>query len=416
MNRREFLSAWSAVGVGIASGCIGTGDEATSSERSTKKTVEEIKAEGIALELRDTHVEQETVKYADEFTISATIANVGSEPVRAHSLARAPEFEVNYVESDRSFDRNSQSDAGDIQPESGDVITITLGPFDAAITGSWGVEAGRYIEFVEEGAEATFEIQPQRPSIGQSVPLLRGASMTVDDFHLFETMFAEYNPRERSNTSPAVRLETPPDGQLFAVAEVTVTNEGLDYLTVSDTPRQFQLGPFHFSLRPTESYEFADGVDPNHARLPGKRFESISLSEGESQTAWLLGTIDIDRRDELQLAYDKRTNAGPPEAIFDNETVSYPSFEFVRGIASNDWGDGSERVGAVVKNVGDSAGTFKGIVQYEGPETGTFLNPLRGNELERTIAAGETAEVTVQYDRRKGDRYRIQPFDVTIGG
>jgi len=421
MKRRTFLGAWSAIGLGSMSGCIGGGDETATSPsgnspnggESTQETIEEIKTEEPALELRDTHIEQETVEYGDEFTISATLANVGRKPIRANNLNSAPEFAVNYAESDRVFDKNSQRDAGDIELDSNTITTITLGPFDAAVSGTWNVEAGRYIDFIREGAETTFDVQPRRLSTGQSVPLLHGVSMTVERIHLLDSFFAEYVPR-RADLSNAVGLETAPEGTLFVVPELRIRNDGLDFLDVGSIPQEYRLGTSQFTVAPADPYHPSEQTDQRGFRLPGKPLKEASLNRGETGTARLLRTVDIAQWDELVLEFDKWENTGPPEARVEISDSAYPVFELVEFVSPDRWEDRPQRFGAVVENVGTAPGTFRGIVQYQGFDTEAFVDPRLGNELERVVKPGETVEVTTEYDLESGVRYRLQPFDETI--
>ena len=422
MKRRTFLGAWSAISLGTVNGCTSSGPETVPSSpenstdgESTQEMIEEIKAEEAALELRETNVDQDLLEYGDEFTISATLANVGSEPIRATNLNSAPEFAVTYADSDRSFNKRSQSDAGEIELGSGEITTITLGAFDAAVAGAWKLEAGRHIEFVRDGAETTFEIPPRQPSTGQSVPLLQGVSMTVERFHLLESFFTEYVPQQ-SDRSMAVGLETAPAGQLFVVPELTIVNEGQDHLDVGSMPREYRLGTSQFTVTPADSYHTSGRTDRPRSgfRLPGDQLEAISLDRGESGTAWLLGTVNREQRDELAVEFDKWENTGPPEARVEIPDPAYPDFELVEFVSPDRWEDRPQRFGAVVENVGTAPGTFQGIVQYQGFDTEAFVGPTSGNELEAEIEPGETVEVTTEYDLESGVRYRLQPFDETI--
>ena len=422
MKRRTFLGAWSAIGLGIGSGCTGSGPETVPSSpenstdgESTQEMIEEIKAEEAALELRETNVDQELVEYGDEFTVSATLANVGRDPIRANNLNSAPEFAATYAESGQLFDNRSQSDAGDIELDSGETTTIRLGPFDAAVAGAWTVEAGRHIEFVRDGAETTFEIAPRRLSVGHSVPLLRGVSMTVDRFHLLESFFAEYVPQQ-SDRSIAVGLETAPEGQLFVVTELTIANEGQDFIDAGPVAQAHRLSTSQFTVSPADSHRSSEQIDRSRRgfRLPGEPLEAISLDRGETATAWLLGTVDIAQRDELTVEFDKWQNTGPPEARVNISEPAYPEFKLVEFISPDRWEDRPQRFGAIVENVGTAPGTFQGIVQYQGFDTEAFVDPSPGNELEAEIEPGETVEVTTEYDLESGVRYRVQPFDETI--
>jgi hypothetical protein len=375
--------------------------------------IEEIKTEEAAIELREINVDQELVEYGDEFTISATLANVGSEPIRANNINSAPEFTVIYAESDRVFAKNSQSDAGDIELESGESTTITLGPFDAAVTGTWNVEAGRHIEFIQEGVETTFEIPSRRISTGQSVPLLQGVSMTVERFHLLDSFFVEYVPR-RSDLPKAMRVETAPEGKLFVVPEIKITNDGQDFLDVGSIPQEYRLGTSQFTMAPADPYHPSEQADRRGFQLPGEAFEEISLDRGETETAWLLGTVDIAQRDELVLEFDKWENTGAPEARVEISDSAYPAFELIEFVSPDQWENRPQRFGAVVENVGTAPGTFRGIVQYQGFDTEAPVDPAPGNELEAVVEPGETVEITTEYDLESGVQYRLQPFDETI--
>ena len=65
-----------------------------------------------------------------------------------------------------------------------------------------------------------------------------------------------------------------------------------------------------------------------------------------------------------------------------------------------------------VKNVGDVAGEFHGVIQYNEGGEEYLLNPPRGYELRETIDAGKEATITVTYDHELGTRYRLLPFNV----
>lgn len=426
MRRRDVLRACGIVGLSVAGGCVGenpaapetTTDEGSTNERSSTQDTPtetfdpEIKTEQPALKLFATETDPAQVVYADEFTILATVANVGQEPLEPTSPASTPQLELAYTETGSRFRQERQRASQTVALPSGGVSTIALGPFEAAAAGTWTMDLENFVFYVRDGVESEIAVQPETVSLGGTVTYLDDAILTIEQVHIRNAFHYEYDLFEW-NRPRAIGVEVAPDGQRFVVAEIQIANIRNVNLEIDAGPSP-DLRESQFTIEPASDNTPPGPLDHGTIRLPGAPFENLTIRPGETQSVWTLELIDTERLDELQVRFNTVSHSGAPEAIVDDIDVAHPAFELVDVIAPETWQGRTEQVGAVVKNVGSAPGTFRGIVQFNRYDSDELLDPQPGKELTGFVDPGETVELTTEYVRPAGMQFRLLPFGETF--
>lgn len=417
MRRRAFLGACGGAGAGLLSGCTdwvpsnASGSEAD--KEPLRRDIEpEMRTDGKGVGLLDSRVDADSITYTDEYTITVVLGNIGQDPIRKIDIAADPHVGVEFTETGRSFEHHKQRGAGQIKLEPGETTIETFGPFEAVASGEWTVMAANNIEYVAPEAKTTFEVLPKTVSVGQSVPMLPGVSMTLEGFHLRDSYLFQYDSWDREDGQAFVELSMAPDGQRFAIPEVSIENEAPSAIYIDKIPQfPYQLGRRQFSITPKARDQESFMEPPNSPWMRGDPLMENTLLEGETVSAWLCGRIEVTDNDEVVLEFRQVENTGPPEAIFENPDPKYPQFELVDFSTPERFVEGPQPFDVRVKNVGAVSGEFHGLIQYNEGSEGSLLNPPRGHELTETIDAGEEATITVEYDHEPWTQYQLLPFN-----
>ena len=418
MHRRAFLGACSGAGAGLLSGCTDWMSSETlgseTEEKSLRRDIEpEIKTDGKAVELLDSRVDADSLTYTDAFTVTAVLGNVGEDPIREMDIVADSHVGIEFTEMDRSFEDHTRSDGTLLELEPGETAVETFGPFKAVAAGEWTVVAADNIEYVAPEAETTFEVLPKTVSVGQSIPVLPGVSMTLEEFHLRNTYLSQHDSWERDDAETLVKLSMAADRQRFAIPTVSIENNASSSIHIREHPKlPYQLGRTQFSITPRARERKAYMRPPNSPWMSGAPLQGQTINEGETAAAWLRGLVEITDHEDVALEFREVEDSGPPEAIFKIPDLKYPQFEFVDFSTPEQFVEGPQPFDVTVENVGDVAGEFHGVIQYNEGSEEYLLNPPRGYELTETIDAGEEATITVEYDHDPGTRYQLLPFSV----
>lgn len=373
----------------------------------------EMKTDGKAVGLLDSRVDADSITYTDEYTITVVLGNIGEDPIRKIDIAADPHVGVEFTETGRSFEHHKQRGASQIELEPGETTIETFGPFEAVASGEWTVMAANNIAYVAPEAKTTFEVLPKTVSVGQSVPVLPEVSMTLEAFHLRDAFLSQYDSWDREEAETLVELSMAPDGQRFAIPEVSIQSDAWSPIYIQEYPQfPYQLGRTQFSLTPRVRDRESDTRPPKSPWISGAPLKEHTITEGETVLAWLRGLIDVTDREDAALEFRHVEHTGPPEVIFENPDPGYPQFELVDFSTPDRFVEGPQPFEVTVRNAGDVAGDFHGLIQYNEGGEEYLLNPPRGYELTETIAAGQEATLTVEYDHEPGTRYRLLPFSV----
>lgn len=411
MRRRAVLGACSGVGSIALTGCLDSPEEESTESAGVETDIDvERTTTGQALELVDIHLDADDLTYRDEFTVTVSLANIGDEPVSNGYSVETPPITITTADQGEFFDGHRQQGTKAIALDPGDVTTATLGPFHAAATGSWRIEASEDIDSARDDLTVTFDVSPLTVDVGEPFLIAPSVSATVDSVQLRAAYLSDRVAWGTDRSSPVIGMDTAAEGEVFAIPELSITNERLYPIGFDGSSQQgLEFTRSQFSVVPAE--RAATEHVAASPWLDGEPLRELTVATETTKTAWLQATIEADRRDDLTLTYSVRDDPDRPDVRLEIDEYAYPQFELVEFITPDQWNSGEQQFGARIENVGDAPGEFHGIVQYaNGTE---FHNPARGSELTVQVGPGETAQTLVSYDHDSETDYRLLPFEAT---
>lgn len=393
MKRRTLLST---AGVGLATGLAGCGSDETSSDDPSDNGTEESTG---SPELEEISLETATTAQVDEpVTIAVSVTNSGDA---------AGSFEDTLTlegVADGSLEREL--------PAFSEAVEIEEVP--AGETGTAEIEtvafehADRY-EFAleDEGVTESIEVGPALTAPDESFTLAEDLRVTVTDVSLENGVFYRYTSGVWSSTEHT-GLYAPASGYLLAAFRFEVENVGTTGASVPKGSFEVRNGDFVSGLPDGASLRDVETLD-------GEPFFDVSLSAGESTDAFLIAQfaredigdgvgVDYQRDErgtlpEARFGLESDDGAELSSAAFELEAVSVPDEAEIRSDPTLEY---------TVRNVGDEAGTFRGIVQQreddEWSDWETVSVDLEAGETETVSVESTVTDVTAV-------DYRLDPFD-----
>lgn len=268
--------------------------------------------------------------------------------------------------------------------------------------------ADRYEFALEnEGVSKSIEVGPALTTPDESFTLEENLRVSVTDVSLENGVFYRYSTGyyyEPDETG----LYAPPSGYLLAGFRFEIDNVGT---AVAEVPR--------------DAFEISDGdiVEqlPDGAGLSavetfdGEPFFDVSLDPGASTDAFLLVQYARDDvRDGVGIDYQRDGQGTLPDARFGLEPdggseLGLPAFELEDVSAPEAVEIGSNpTLEYTVRNTGDAAGTFRGLVERRDGDEWTGWEPVAVD-----VEAGATESVSVESTNTDvaAIDYRLDPFD-----
>lgn len=279
--------------------------------------------------------------------------------------------------------------------EPGETETVEVGPvsFD---------RSGRYRFDVDgAGVDRFLEIDPISNDLGESYE--------IDELDLTVTLRdVEFTPALFNDET---ELFTAPGDAVFAVFHLAIENRSVETQVFDDEV----LEVANSELVLTANGEWLTGVDGIGGRplvYEASRIRGTELGSGEQTSGWLLARLDRETAGtEVGLGYHRDGSTDRPDVVWTpDDEQPLPEFELesIDAPAEADVGlDGRPTYSMTVTNVGDGAGTFRGVVQRR--EVGDFKDWKR---IEANLDSGETTTLAVEADETEFGtvHYRFQPF------
>lgn len=399
MKRRLLLAGVGAAGLGLGTaGCLGLGGGSESIDAPEFDINEDAPGRLVLLDA----TAPGDITFEDEFTIEALVGNAGGEPVDTEADVRM--FHP-------SSDVPEQTSTVVVEElGSGDVSQLTVGPFDAAYSGTWAFDEAAGFDRSHPDLDASVTVGSRQQSVGDSFDHPSGVRFTVDGVDYERAVHYEMSESAGLfSSNDVVAVQTPASGQVIVHLKLTAENRSSETV-VSGGDSAFYDGASisntRFDLTPADRYE-----DLTSARVDGDALETLELEAGASGTYYALAVADIESLPELALDVGFSDDESDPEIRFDlGAEPDLPEFELVELDIPSERTEGEQEFGVTVGNVGDAAGTFRGAIQWQDGDTDDWyhLTP----PLEAALEPGEDARTLATSDVSPGDvfDYRVLPF------
>lgn len=392
MKRRTLLST---AGVGLATGLAGCGSNETSSDDQSDDGTEESTG---SPELEEITLETATTARVDEpVTLAVSVTNSGDA---AGSFEDTLTLE-GIAEGSLERELPAFSEAVEIEEvPAGETETVEIETvaFEYADRYEFALE--------NEGVSKSVEVGPALTTPDESFTLEEDLRVSVTDVSLENGVFYRYTTGFWGGTE-RTGLYAPPSGFLLAAYQFEIDNVGTTQAEVPSDAFEVRDGDLVGELPNGGSLSDVETLD-------GEPFFDVSLSAGESTDAYLLVQYARDAaRDGVGIDYQRDQQGTLPDARFgiepaDGSELGLPAFE-LEGVSAPDEVEirDDPTLEYTVRNTGDAAGTFRGVVQEHDDEWTDWKT------VTADIDSGETETVSVESTNTDVTAlsYRLDPFD-----
>jgi hypothetical protein len=343
---------------------------------------------------------EEGVALKDEFTITAVVANTGGETLDT-------EADVEMFHPSSGVDPLNSTIVVD-GLNSGDTKEVTVGPFEPAFAGKWEFRGGNGFASTHDKFDLAVDVSSKEFTLGESFDHPSGLRFTPEEFSIeraFHYIKAESAGLLYSNEVKA--LQSPASKQVIARVSMTVENRTSKPMTTEEKVYTDNKNPLS---QTSVDFNHGSRYPPMNSTFEGSHIDNLELDAGDSGTYYILSAVDIENLSDLSLNVAFTDDDSAPEIVtqLDPQT-DLPKFEFVELDLPDERKTGNQELGVVVKNTGDSAGTFRGAIQWKSDDEWFHLEPA----LKAEIEPGETATTAATSDVDPEDapyEYRVVPF------
>ncbi|MFC4246790.1 hypothetical protein ACFOZ7_07225 [Natribaculum luteum] len=404
MQRRDLLSTLGTGAFLAFSGCLGSDDEG-SDEGSDGGSVDsadvEIDEDAPAqFTVYDASVESPTIR--ETFTIDLTIANTGGEAGSFEGELALDSTESEGADVVRAAVESGELESGQLGESSVELSVDYAGGYEMSISDAE----------VDDEVDRTIDVNPLTGSLEETIDVIEDLRITPTDVQFQDGVLYEVveSPSFWGSNERLALLSTLED-QTLAIVTVELENTGTNAVMLEEEMVSSNVGDIYTSF-------------PNGASLDAEaeRNDGPALGQwvnpGSSTTGWLLFALDRDDVTEFTLEMRLDGKNAPADVVWDvtEESVDLPAFELADTSVPSQFQDGTQSFDFVVENTGDTAGTFRGVVQWQGEDHGRneWYHLKDGDIVTRIPAGGEkSVSVTTDYSGSEDITYRLQPFGTT---
>jgi hypothetical protein len=303
-----------------------------------------------------------------------------------------------------------------------DTVTVVEGNSEFEESVSLTVPAGETAETevgpvtLETGGEYAFELssgadslavtaEPQSAAVGGRLRVSENVRATLSAADYRQAVFYRYGGGLSGAQTGVLSAAS---GRTLALFRLEFENVGTDPASVDPETFELDAGSFYDGL--------PNGAGLDRADLDGDPVAGLTLQASQTRQGWLLAQVPREAAsDGLELSVQRDARQTPPEGVWSISAADgFPTFELVSVDAPSTAQSGTGyEIAVEVRNAGDAAGTFRGVLQFESDgggwgQLGT-ADPFR---LAAEIPAGETERlVSTNSPSVTGSfTYRLQPF------
>lgn len=427
MQRRQFLTGISAVGsIGLA-GCALTetgtlNGQLNDSEPSPRRIdgtsvpnddaklslIADVTADRGKVRVREKDVygprSDDVVRFGDEFEVAVVVEHIGDESDATIQCDDDQDLDVTHVADGGIWDgKSTQSASETVDLQLGETGEVRLGPYHAVATGTWAIRPGGDIASVHDAFYPGVTVRPRNTSMGLPAEIERDVSLTVRRFEPTHHILRTYGTSDHEQ----VGLETAPDGRCYVHTALKIEN----YSDAPFTPGSVRRA-HRYDVSPIDPIEDVPNGTLSDVQLEGQPFSEVTVESGEKAYAWLLGTADVDRVNDLEFTFSHVKDDLPVESHTDiaEQYALLPEFELENVRVPDRWRAGPQTISVTVSKEGPRTTTFHGVIQYDTGDGEGFRNPSPAKALKYTYFTGSTKELLATFDLPEDTRYRIQPF------
>lgn len=262
------------------------------------------------------------------------------------------------------------------------------------------------IELERSGVSTTIATDPVTYAVGETVPISGDLEATLRSVELRDSLFYEAETTSIGSpdrVDPAV-LDAPSDRSLVLL-RLRLENVGTGEVSFDRSLLSLGDGTFYEGL--------PRGEPIGNATIEGKPLNRTTLEPSQIAEGWLLGQVtDTETEGGFEVLVQRDTRRTPAEATWDvpaGRLEPTPEFELASVDApATSRANQSYELTLTVKNTADVAGTFRGVLEYEGSDDWLRLRTASRSRFETAFDAGERRTFTVTNESAETGTFTYQ--------
>lgn len=399
MRRRKILAGLGSLASTAAlAGCTGgnssDGTETNETSESPDRSYEVDEEAPARLQLLSVSTPDE-ITYGDEFEAEVAFANTGGA-----TIADNRSISLHLLESGDVSAETIEVNSSDL--ESGERRSHVIGPFTADYAGKWEFKPGEKFDSTHDEFDGGFTVASKNASVGDSVTVKKDVRLAVDTVQYEQGVFYPTYESPGLGTNERTALQSTLEDYVLAVVRVTVENAGTEAT---------DLSPKSFGIEDADMFTDVRGAELSETSIEGTALFDATVNPGSSVEGWMLFNVPTDALGDLALDINKDAAHAPAEIqVGLGDEPDLPAFELESADVPSERKEGYQEFAFDVTNTGETAGTFRGVVQWTWDDSDEWYH--LEDTIEAEIPAGETRTVThgSGWDGDQDTTYRFQPF------